>query len=106
MEEKDIREICTANQLQCNKIIKTFGSFGKELFCVDDKYLIRTSKKSMLDELNKINRIKDLIHVPKLYMPLIKAVTIVTYITLYLSIYKALNYLQIIMIYRIKISMI
>jgi aminoglycoside phosphotransferase (APT) family kinase protein len=66
MEEKDIREICRENQLQCNKITKAIGSFDKELFFIDDKYLIRTSKQSMLDEQIKINRIKDLKHVPKI----------------------------------------
>lgn len=66
MEEKDIREICTANQLQCNSITKAIGSFGKELFFIDDKYLIRISKQSMLDEQFKINRVKDLKHVPKI----------------------------------------
>jgi hypothetical protein len=66
MEEKDIRLICMENQLQCNKITKAIGSFDKEFFFVDDKYLIRTSRQSMLDEHNKINRIKDLKHVPKI----------------------------------------
>lgn len=66
LEEKDIREIFMANQLQCNKITKAFGSFDKELFFIDDNYLIRTSKQSMLDELNKINRVKNLKHVPKI----------------------------------------
>ncbi len=66
MEEKEIREICMANQLHCNKITKAIGSFDKELFIIDDNYLIRTSKQSMKDEQNKINRIKDLKHVPKI----------------------------------------
>jgi len=66
MEEKDIRVICMEHQLQCNKITKAIGSFDKELFFIDDKYLIRTSRQSMLDEQNKINRIKDLKHVPKI----------------------------------------
>lgn len=68
MDEKDIREFCMANQLQCNKITKVIGSFNKELFCIDDKYLMRTSKQSMLDEQNKINRIKDLKYVPKIVL--------------------------------------
>lgn len=66
MEEKDIRTICNAHQLQCNKITKAIGSFDKELFFIDDKYLIRTSRQSMLEELNKINRIKGLKHVPRI----------------------------------------
>lgn len=66
MEEQEIREICLVNQLPCTKITKAIGSFGKELFFIDDKYLIRTSKQSMLDEQNKINRVKDLKHVPKI----------------------------------------
>lgn len=66
MEEKEIREICRSNQLPCNQIIKAVGSFEKELFFIDDKYLIRTSKQSMLEEQNRINRIKDLSHVPKI----------------------------------------
>lgn len=66
MDEKDIREICLAHQLQCNIITKVFGSFDKELFFIDDNYLIRTSKKSMLEEQNRINRVKDLKHVPKI----------------------------------------
>lgn len=66
MEEQDIREICLANQLHCNKITKVIGSFEKELFFIDDKYLIRISKQSMLEEQNKINRVKDLIHVPRI----------------------------------------
>lgn len=66
MEEKDIRFICLAHQLECNKITKIIGSFNKELFFIDDKYLIRTSKQSMLDEQYKINRIKELKNVPKI----------------------------------------
>jgi hypothetical protein len=66
LEEKDIREIFIENQLQCNKITKAFGSFDKELFFIDDKYLIRTSNQSMIDERNKINRVKNLKHVPKI----------------------------------------
>lgn len=66
VEEKDIKEICIANQMQCNKITKAFGSFDKELFFIDDKYLIRTSKQPMQAEQYKINRIKDLKHVPKI----------------------------------------
>lgn len=66
MEEKDISMICNTHQLKCNKITKTIGSFDKELFIVDDKYLIRTSRQPMNDEEIKINRIKDLKHVPKI----------------------------------------
>ena len=66
MDEKSIREICLAHQLQCNNITKLIGSFDKELFFIDDKYLIRTSKQSMLEEQNRINRVKDLKHVPKI----------------------------------------
>lgn len=66
MEEKDIKTICKAHQLQCNKTTKITGSFDKELFIVDDKYLIRTSRQPMHDEQIKINRIKDLKHVPKI----------------------------------------
>lgn len=66
MNEEDIREICLANNLQCNIITKLFGSFNKELFFIDDEYLIRTSKQSMLEELNRINRVKALKHVPKM----------------------------------------
>lgn len=66
MDEEDIREICRINQLQCNKINKVIGSFDKELFIIDDKYLIRTSKQSMIEEQIKINRVKDLKHVPKI----------------------------------------
>jgi len=66
MEERDIRNICSVHQLPCNNITKVIGSFDKELFFIDDKYLIRTSKQSMYDELYKINRIKDLNHVPKI----------------------------------------
>ncbi len=66
MDEKAIREICRAYQLECNNITKVIGSFDKELFIIDDQYLIRTSKQSMLEEQNKINRIKDLKQVPKI----------------------------------------
>ena len=66
MDEKVIREICLANQLQCNIITKLFGSFDKELYFIDDKYLIRTSKQSMLEEQSRINRVKDLKQVPKI----------------------------------------
>lgn len=66
MEENEIREICRENQLPCNIITKVIGSFDKEVFSVDDKYLIRTSKQSMVDELFKFNRVKDLQHVPRL----------------------------------------
>lgn len=66
MDEKAIREICRANQLPCSMITKLFGSFDKELFSVDDRYLIRTSKQSMLEEQNKINRVKDLKQAPKI----------------------------------------
>lgn len=66
MDEKVIREICQANQLRCNKIIGVVGSFDKELYFIDDKYLMRISKKSMLEEQIKIDRIKDLKHVPKI----------------------------------------
>lgn len=66
MEEKDIREICRANHLQCNQITKAYGSFNKELFFIDDIYLMRTSKQSMLDEQTKINRVRNLKHVPKI----------------------------------------
>lgn len=66
MDENDIKLICKENQLQCNKITKAIGSFDKELFFIDDKYLIRTSMQSMLEEQIKINRIKDLKYVPKI----------------------------------------
>jgi len=66
MEEMEIKEICQANQLLCKKITRVVGSFEKELFFIDDEYLIRTSKQSMLDEQIRIDRIKDLMHVPKI----------------------------------------
>lgn len=64
MEDKDVRAICQQHKLQCNKITKIIGSFDKEVFNIDDRYLIRTSNQSMMDELSKINRIKDLKNVP------------------------------------------
>ncbi|TAH67135.1 MAG: aminoglycoside phosphotransferase family protein [Anaerolineaceae bacterium] len=64
MKNQNIREICQRHQLQCNEVTKIIGSFDSGVFNVDDKYLIRTSKQSMIDEQNKINRIKDLEHVP------------------------------------------
>lgn len=60
MEESDIRIICHRHNLVCHQIKKVIGSFDKELFVVDDKYLIRTSKKPMITEQEKINRVKDL----------------------------------------------
>ncbi len=66
MEEKDIRILCNTHRLECNKVTRTIGSFDKELFIVDDKYFIRTSKQPMQEELNKINRIKSLVHVPRI----------------------------------------
>ncbi len=66
MEENEIREICKLHQLQCNDITKMSGSFDKELFIIDDNYLIRTSKQPMHEELGRINRIKDLKQVPKM----------------------------------------
>lgn len=45
MEESDIRIICHRHNLVCHQVKKVIGSFDKELFVVDDKYLIRTSKK-------------------------------------------------------------
>ena len=64
MEENDIRQICKRHRLQCNSITKVIGSFDKELFCIDDKYLVRTSKQSMIDEQNKLSRINGLKYVP------------------------------------------
>lgn len=64
MQVKDIRAICQQHQLQSKKISKLAGSFDKEVFNVDDRYLIRTSRQPMLDELDRINRIKHLRHVP------------------------------------------
>ncbi|MDD4113750.1 MAG: aminoglycoside phosphotransferase family protein [Herbinix sp.] len=64
MEEKDIRQICKRHQLQCKKITKVIGNFDKELFSIDDRYLIRTSKQPMLGEQHKLSRINDLKHVP------------------------------------------
>ncbi len=66
MEEKDIREICKLHQLPCDSITKVTGSFDKELFFIDDRYLIRTSRQSMLEEQRRIDRIKGLKHVPKI----------------------------------------
>lgn len=64
MEDSDIRMICHHHNLGCHHIRKVIGSFDKELFIVDNKYLIRTSKKSMTTEQEKINRIKNLHLVP------------------------------------------
>ncbi|VDN49142.1 putative Predicted aminoglycoside phosphotransferase [Petrocella atlantisensis] len=66
MEDKDIRKICHENHLFCNKITRVEGSFNKEIYFIDDKYLIRTSKQSMLNEQFKFDRIRDLKHVPKI----------------------------------------
>ena len=66
MEEKDIREICRLHQLQCDSIEKATGSFDKELFFIDNKYLLRTSRQPMLEERKKINRVRDLKQVPKI----------------------------------------
>lgn len=66
MEEKEIREICKLHQLPCVNITKVIGSFNKELFIIDDNYLIRTSRQSMLEEQRRIHRIKDLKQVPKI----------------------------------------
>ncbi len=66
MDEKVIREVCLAHHLKCNIINKLVGSFDKELFIIDDKYLIRTSKQSMLEEQNRINRVKGLKQAPKI----------------------------------------
>ncbi len=57
MEESDIRIICHRHNLVCHQVKKVIGSFDKELFVVDDKYLIRTSKKPMITEQQKINRV-------------------------------------------------
>lgn len=64
MEDKDIRAICQRHQLKYNKITKLTGSFDNGVFNVDDRYLIRTSSQLMIDEQNRIDRIKDLKHVP------------------------------------------
>ncbi len=66
MEDKDIRRILEAHQLQCHKITKAVGSFDKELFFIDDRYLIRTSGLPMLEEQTKINRIRNMKYVPKI----------------------------------------
>lgn len=66
MEDQDIKAICKLHQLDCTKITKLLGSFEKELFFIDDTYLIRTSKKPMLDEYNKFDRIKHLKYTPKI----------------------------------------
>lgn len=66
MDEGSIREICRAHHLQCNQVTKVAGSFDKELFFIDDEYLIRISKQSMLHEQLRFHRVKDLKHVPKI----------------------------------------
>lgn len=64
MEDRNIREICEKHKLKYSSITKINGSFDKEVFNINDRYLIRTSKQSMIDEISKFNRIKDIKHVP------------------------------------------
>ena len=66
MNEKQVRDICESHQLTCKEIKKVVGSFEKELFIVDEKYLIRSSNQSMMDEKRKIDRTKNLNYAPKI----------------------------------------
>ncbi len=64
MEEKDIGMICETHRLPCNKVTKAIGN--NDIFFIDERYLIRTSRQSMHDEQTKFDRIRDLKYVPRI----------------------------------------
>jgi aminoglycoside phosphotransferase (APT) family kinase protein len=64
MDVKYIRDICIKHKLSCDSITRITGSFDKEVFNIYDRYLIRTSRQSMLEEKKRFDRIKDLGYVP------------------------------------------
>ncbi len=66
LEDREIRGICETHQLTCNNITKVVGSFEKEVFSVDDRYVIRTSRQSMHEEQIKYDRIRNMKYVPKI----------------------------------------
>jgi thiamine kinase-like enzyme len=62
----DIETILEKHSITPQNVTSIIGSFSKQLFIVDKKYLVRTSLTSLEVEIEKINRIRKLKFSPKI----------------------------------------
>jgi len=65
IEFSDVRQICATHQIDIREMKSITGSFGKKIFLINQEFLLRTSKSSMMLEQEKFKRIAALKHVPK-----------------------------------------
>lgn len=66
MDDHDVKKLLSVHGLHAERVEKKTGSFHKELFIIDDRYLLRTSGEQMTGELERIGRVEGLSFVPAL----------------------------------------
>jgi len=64
MDTHQAQRLLSSRGIDSRRLEKKTGSFGKELFMVDDRYLLRTSASPMDAEIAKFERVKGLASVP------------------------------------------
>ena len=62
----EVEQICAQHQIEIKDLKSTTGSFGKKIFFINQKYLLRVSKSPMINEQGKFKRVEALHFVPKI----------------------------------------
>jgi hypothetical protein len=66
MNHNDVTKLLNSLNLSVNNITHIKGSFDKDIFLLDDKFILRPSIQSMDDQIECFNRISHLDCVPKI----------------------------------------
>jgi aminoglycoside phosphotransferase (APT) family kinase protein len=62
----EVHQICTEHQIEIKDLKSITGSFGKEIFFINQEFLLRVSETSMMLEQEKFRRVATLDFVPKI----------------------------------------
>ncbi|MFN8446030.1 MAG: aminoglycoside phosphotransferase family protein [Caldilineaceae bacterium] len=62
----EVHQICAAHQIEIKELKSLTGSFGKQIFFINQEFLLRVSKTSMVQEQEKFRRVATLHFVPKI----------------------------------------
>jgi aminoglycoside phosphotransferase (APT) family kinase protein len=66
IDVSEVRQICSEHQIEIQELKSVTGSFGKQIFFINQVFLLRISKSSMDQEQEKFRRIAALNFVPKI----------------------------------------
>jgi aminoglycoside phosphotransferase (APT) family kinase protein len=66
MDTDDVISLLKIHDIKPACITSTIGSFSKQIFFIDDRYLLRTSNNPMDNEVERFNRVRYLASTPKI----------------------------------------